>query len=127
MPHTQLPNHRVERTDHAVKQQRQREAERLRPGLDALLALADCIVCSRDFPCAWTGHAYLGDALVELAWRLPLCERVFATRGSDGCVMLELLRGAGAGGAAGLERPLSDILDELRGSARRSEAPAELA
>ena len=103
------------------------EAERLRPGLDALLELADCIVCSRDFPCAWTGHASLGDALVELAWRLPLCERVFATRGSDGCVMLELLRGAGAGGAAGLEKPLSDILDELRGSARRSEAPAELA
>ena len=103
------------------------EAERLRPGLDALLALADCVVCSREFPCAWTGHTSLGDALVELAWRLPLCERVFATRGSDGCVMLELVRDAGARGAAGPERPLSDILDALKRSARRLEPPAELA
>ena len=108
------------------------EAERLRPGLDELLALADCVVCSQEFPCAWTGHLALGDALVELVGRLPHCERVFATAGSHGSVMLELQRGAGgaaaaAAGDAGLERPLEGVLEELRDAARSAKAPMDLA
>jgi hypothetical protein len=37
----------------------------------------------------WTGEATLGDALLSLAGRLPRCQVLITTRGTQGAVMLE--------------------------------------
>lgn len=47
------------------------EAERLRPGLELLLAEADYIVTSNHFPQDWTGEETIGDAMLATAMRLP--------------------------------------------------------
>ena len=47
------------------------EAERLRPNLELLMAEADYIVMSANFPRDWTGEECLGDALLATALRLP--------------------------------------------------------
>ncbi|KAL6763951.1 PfkB-type carbohydrate kinase [Haematococcus lacustris] len=64
------------------------EAERLRPGLDQLLQLADCVVTSATFPQAWTGEPLLSDALLASAQRLPRARFLLTTLGSAGSVML---------------------------------------
>ncbi|KAI8465093.1 MAG: PfkB-type carbohydrate kinase [Monoraphidium minutum] len=70
------------------------EGERLRPGLEDLLAEADYVVTSAHFPQEWTGEATIGDAMVALAQRLPRARAIVTTRGTRGSV---LLRRAGAG------------------------------
>jgi sugar/nucleoside kinase (ribokinase family) len=65
------------------------EAERLRPGLEALLALADFVVTSAHFPGEWTGEAGVGDAVAATWARLPAARWVVTTLGSRGCVLVE--------------------------------------
>ncbi|KAG2424569.1 hypothetical protein HXX76_014449 [Chlamydomonas incerta] len=76
------------------------EAERLRPGLELLLAEADYVVTSAHFPQDWTGEANLADAVLATAERLPAARWVITTLGSRGSVLLER-PAAAAGGAAG--------------------------
>ncbi|GAX78658.1 hypothetical protein CEUSTIGMA_g6096.t1 [Chlamydomonas eustigma] len=64
------------------------EAERLRPGLEQLLSMADYVVTSTQFPTDWTGQAALGDALAQLWSRLPKARFIVTTLGSRGSVML---------------------------------------
>ena len=47
------------------------EAERLRPDLDVLMAQADFIVTSNNFPEDWTGEDNVGDAVLATVLRLP--------------------------------------------------------
>ena len=47
------------------------EAERIRYNLDLLLAQADYVVTSGDYPGSWTGEASRGDAILATALRLP--------------------------------------------------------
>jgi hypothetical protein len=47
------------------------EAERLRPGLEQLLGMADFVVSSTHFPQEWTGEELLGDALVATFGCVP--------------------------------------------------------
>jgi hypothetical protein len=47
------------------------EAERLRPDLDMLMAEADFLVTSTNFPEDWTGEDNIGDAMLATALRLP--------------------------------------------------------
>lgn len=47
------------------------EAERLRPDLDMLMAPADYLVTSRNFPEDWTGEENIGDAMLATMLRLP--------------------------------------------------------
>ncbi|EIE21663.1 PfkB-type carbohydrate kinase, partial [Coccomyxa subellipsoidea C-169] len=65
------------------------EAERLRPGLNELLAHADYVVTSARFPQAWTGEAGLGDALLSTFYCLPHIRWMVTTLGSKGSVFLE--------------------------------------
>ncbi|XP_028765572.1 ribokinase isoform X2 [Neltuma alba] len=65
------------------------DAERLREGLDDLLKLTDYIVCSANFPQAWTEASTLPRALVSMLLRLPNIKFVIVTLGKDGCIMLE--------------------------------------
>eukprot|EP00775_Hariotina_reticulata_P013293 gene13293-13423_t len=64
------------------------EAERLRPGLQDLLAEADYVVTSAHFPQQWTGEAAIGDALLEVAARLPCAQSIITTRGTKGSICL---------------------------------------
>jgi hypothetical protein len=64
------------------------EAERLRPGLEVLLQLADYVVTSANFPQEWTGEELLADALLSVSHRLPRAQFVITTLGSKGSVML---------------------------------------
>ncbi|KAG2448408.1 hypothetical protein HYH02_006300 [Chlamydomonas schloesseri] len=84
------------------------EAERLRPGLELLLAEADYVVTSAHFPQDWTGEANLADAVLATAERLPAARWVVTTMGTRGSVLLERPpaangngngNGNGAGGA----------------------------
>jgi hypothetical protein len=47
------------------------EAERLRPDLDMLMAEADFLVTSSNFPEDWTGEDNVGDAMLATVLRLP--------------------------------------------------------
>jgi len=67
------------------------EAERLRPGLDELLSLADVVVTSQHYPEAATGETELGAGLVELAFRLPHARLLVQTLGARGAIALERL------------------------------------
>ncbi|KAG2501376.1 hypothetical protein HYH03_001164 [Edaphochlamys debaryana] len=90
------------------------EAERLRPGLEALLAEADFVVTSAHFPQDWTGEAHLADAVLATAERLPRAAWVITTLGTGGAVLLER-PGAGDAAASAPERTLAEVLEgELR-------------
>ncbi|BDA44908.1 probable ribokinase at N-terminal half [Coccomyxa sp. Obi] len=65
------------------------EAERLRPGLNELLAHADYVVTSTRFPKAWTGEESLGDSLLSTFQRLPHVRWMITTLGAQGSVFLE--------------------------------------
>ncbi|KAK4272978.1 hypothetical protein QN277_021458 [Acacia crassicarpa] len=65
------------------------DAERLREGLDDLLKLTDYLVCSENFPQAWTEASTVPRALVSILLRLPNVRFVIVTLGKDGCIMLE--------------------------------------
>ncbi|KAK9845779.1 hypothetical protein WJX81_002155 [Elliptochloris bilobata] len=65
------------------------EGERLRPGLDELLATADYVTTSAQFPQAWTGEAELGDAVAALLQRLPRARWVATTLGASGSLLVQ--------------------------------------
>ncbi|EFN54319.1 hypothetical protein CHLNCDRAFT_25015 [Chlorella variabilis] len=88
------------------------EAERLRPGLEQLLGLADFVVSSAHFPQGWTGEQGLGDALVATFSRLPRARWLITTLGSRGSVLLERGEAAEAVGASGLEDLLPQLFEE---------------
>lgn len=64
------------------------EGERLRPGLEQLLQEADYVVTSAHFPQEWSGESDFGDAVLEVASRLPNARVIFTTRGAKGSVCL---------------------------------------
>lgn len=64
------------------------EGERLRPGLEQLLHEADYVVTSAHFPQEWSGEPQIGDAILEVARRLPNAQMIFTTRGTKGSVCL---------------------------------------
>ncbi|XP_059077056.1 uncharacterized protein LOC131057390 isoform X3 [Cryptomeria japonica] len=65
------------------------DAERLREGLDELLNVATYVVCSANFPQAWTEAPSIASALVAIALKLPHLKFVIVTLGEEGCIMLE--------------------------------------
>ncbi|KAG4982013.1 hypothetical protein AAZX31_10G039400 [Glycine max] len=65
------------------------DAERPREGLNDLLSLADYVVCSENFPRAWTEASSIPRALVSIILRLPRLKFAIVTLGKDGCIMLE--------------------------------------
>lgn len=65
------------------------DAEKKRDGLDELLNFASYVVCSANFPQAWTGASSTPVALVHMLLRLPNIKFVIVTRGEKGCLMLE--------------------------------------
>ncbi|KAF8065876.1 STP13 [Scenedesmus sp. PABB004] len=87
------------------------EGERLRPGLQDLLQEADYVVTSAHFPQEWTGEACIGDAMLEVAARLPNARMVITTRGTQGSICL--LRAAEQEAAG--EACLQELLDSLGG------------
>ena len=96
------------------------EAERLRPGLEALLRAADVVVASASFPSAWTRHASVPDALVEMAARLPRARLVVATQGAAGCIALERGEAGAATASAGDVADASAVVAALRDEANRA-------
>ncbi|GLJ54256.1 hypothetical protein SUGI_1163940 [Cryptomeria japonica] len=66
------------------------DAERLREGLDELLNVATYVVCSANFPQAWTEAPSIASALVAIALKLPHLKFVIVTRGEEGSEPLEL-------------------------------------
>ncbi len=105
------------------------EAERLRPGLEELLALADVVVASASFPAAWTGHASVPDALVEMAARLPRARLLVSTQGAAGCIALERVTQetrdgeASSSSSAGDAADPNDVISALRAEAARAVPP----
>eukprot|EP00195_Chlamydomonas_chlamydogama_P003024 CAMPEP_0202923018 /NCGR_PEP_ID=MMETSP1392-20130828/78228_1 /ASSEMBLY_ACC=CAM_ASM_000868 /TAXON_ID=225041 /ORGANISM="Chlamydomonas chlamydogama, Strain SAG 11-48b" /LENGTH=451 /DNA_ID=CAMNT_0049616679 /DNA_START=76 /DNA_END=1431 /DNA_ORIENTATION=- len=87
------------------------EAERLRPGLEALLQLADYVVTSAHFPQDWTGERELADALVVTAQRLPSARFVITTLGTRGSIMLER---PAKDTAAASSVPLATLMSQLQ-------------
>ncbi|CAH9073684.1 unnamed protein product [Cuscuta europaea] len=65
------------------------DAERIREGLDGLLNFASYVVCSAEFPQAWSNAPTLPSALVSMLLRLPNLKFVVVTLGEEGCIMLE--------------------------------------
>ncbi|KAM0941937.1 putative sulfofructose kinase [Dioscorea sansibarensis] len=65
------------------------DTERKREGLDELLNLASYVVCSENFPQAWTAISSTPSALVSMLVRLPNLKFVIVTLGEKGCIMLE--------------------------------------
>ncbi|KAH7669709.1 Ribokinase/fructokinase protein [Dioscorea alata] len=65
------------------------DSERKREGLDELLNLASYVVCSENFPQAWTAVSSTPSALVSMLVRLPNLKFVIVTLGEKGCIMLE--------------------------------------
>jgi len=101
------------------------EGERLRPGLDALLAEADVVVTSAHFPGDWTGEAALGDALLATALRLPRARLLVTTLGKRGAVALERAAAPAAGApAAPLEAVLAQLSSQLEAAAASSSGAA---
>jgi len=72
------------------------EAERPRPGLDGLLALADFAVASQAFPAAWTGLPSEAAALLACVARLPAARLLVTTLGRRGSVAIERVPSASA-------------------------------
>ncbi|GFR48228.1 hypothetical protein Agub_g10089, partial [Astrephomene gubernaculifera] len=75
------------------------EAERLRPGLESLLAEATWVVTSEHFPRDWTGESWHCDAVLSTFQRLPHVRWLVTTLGSRGALMLERRRGRGRDGS----------------------------
>ncbi|WIA37423.1 hypothetical protein OEZ86_014348 [Tetradesmus obliquus] len=88
------------------------EGERLRPGLQELLQQADYVVTSTHFPQEWTGEQCIGDAMLELAVRLPRARMIITTRGAEGSVCL-LRQEHGSQQDPPFERCLQDVIHEL--------------
>lgn len=65
------------------------EAERLRPNLEKLLPYADYVITSETFPSSWTGEELVGNALLEMASRLPDVKFIVTTLGSEGSLLFE--------------------------------------
>ncbi|KAM7521769.1 hypothetical protein LguiA_011671 [Lonicera macranthoides] len=65
------------------------DAEKKREGLDNLLSFSDYVVCSANFPQAWTEAPSVSSALVSMLLRLPKIKFVIVTLGEGGCIMLE--------------------------------------
>ncbi|MEW5302516.1 MAG: hypothetical protein WDW36_005295 [Sanguina aurantia] len=72
------------------------EAERLRPNLELLLAEADYVVTSANFPQEFTGESDLGDAILATAQRLPAAKLLITTLGSRGSVLIDRSTAAAA-------------------------------
>ncbi|MEW5302517.1 MAG: hypothetical protein WDW36_005295 [Sanguina aurantia] len=85
------------------------EAERLRPNLELLLAEADYVVTSANFPQEFTGESDLGDAILATAQRLPAAKLLITTLGSRGSVLIDRSTAAAAlhDGSHGLDRQVS--------------------
>ncbi|PRW59942.1 pfkB family carbohydrate kinase [Chlorella sorokiniana] len=104
------------------------EAERLRPGLEQLLGMADYVVSSAHFPQSWTGEQCLGDALLATLSRLPRARWLITTLGSRGSVLLERPSGSsnGAAAAAAAEPAvLDDLAEQLFSEAASSSSSEE--
>lgn len=67
------------------------EAERLRPGLDALLEHADFVVTSTNFPRDFTGKDNIDEAMILMSMQLPHVKWIATTLGSKGALLLERL------------------------------------
>ncbi|KAL4458589.1 hypothetical protein ABPG75_013454 [Micractinium tetrahymenae] len=93
------------------------EAERLRPGLEQLLAMADYVVSSAHFPESWTGEQCLGDALLATFSRMPRARWLITTLGSRGSVLLERADSAEPASEAVLEDLVSQLLAEAQADA----------
>lgn len=65
------------------------EGERLREGLDELLALADYIITSERFPMEWTGEKNTGLAMAAMLRKLPQANWIITTMGKNGSLLLE--------------------------------------
>ena len=126
------------------------EAERLRPGLDDLLAEADFITTSATFPqvslyisCGpwcrhswllipafcphpqeWTGLDSLGDAVLSVLLAHPRARFVVTTLGKRGAVLVERCDAQEVPEGAGAARTLDEVLTELQGL-MRGEAEVE--
>lgn len=88
------------------------EAERLRPGLDGLLHLADFVVTSAHFPREWTGHENIAEAMVEILGSLPHAQWISTTLGSRGALMLEKSEHGGEG--AGIPFSIDDLFAKAK-------------
>lgn len=93
------------------------EAERLRPRLEELLALADFVVTSAHFPPDWTGESRVGDAVAATFARLPGAKWVVTTLGARGSVLLE--RPGGEAAARTEPAGAEDLLQQLFAQAER--------
>lgn len=96
------------------------EAERLRPGLEVLLAEADYVVTSAHFPQDWTGEAGLADAVLATFERLPAARWVITTLGTRGAMLLERERrdqGQGQQEASTLEAIIERLQQQLAAAA----------
>jgi len=71
------------------------EAERIRPGLDDLLPLADFIVTSKHFPMDFTGEPNVADAALVMMDMLPNAKTMITTLGSKGSFLIERAEGEG--------------------------------
>ncbi|XAR58688.1 Ribokinase [Bertholletia excelsa] len=69
------------------------DAERKREGLDDLLSFPDYVVCSANFPQAWTEAPSVPSALVSMLLRQPNIKFVIVTLGEAGCLMLQRCEG----------------------------------
>lgn len=98
------------------------EAERLRPGLELLLAEADYVVSSAHFPGDWTGHQEVGDAVVEMLSRLPRARWLITTLGKRGSVLLE--RAEPHSGAAPQEVEANYLIERLFNRAEEGQKEA---
>ncbi|KAI3435937.1 hypothetical protein D9Q98_001995 [Chlorella vulgaris] len=99
------------------------EAERLRPGLEQLLGMADFVVSSTHFPQEWTGEELLGDALVATFGRLPHIRWLITTLGSRGSVLLERGGDEESAGAAVLDDLLPLLTREAGAAAAAAAIP----
>ena len=94
------------------------DAERPREGLDELLALADYVVCSSDFPHQWSGESCLGRALLLLLHRLPRARLVVVTLGSLGYAAVERASGSDV---VEETQDVEALLETLRGNAAHAD------
>lgn len=83
------------------------DAERLREGLDDMLAYATYVVASSKFPQSWTSAPTVAEALLKMMLRLPRLKFVIVTLGSSGCIMLERLTPESSD--AGIEDGVVDV------------------
>jgi sulfofructose kinase len=62
------------------------DAETVKPGTREMVEASDYVVCSKDFPCAYTGRRELEEALEQIRMAGPGC--VVSTLGKEGAVCL---------------------------------------